>query len=110
MPVLALSEDEGELILPSGQEILPEEQDGLELDAEALDGLEGLDDLSMDLDLSGNADLEIAGNPPALGDPAEADGAGAEENALAANDWEYEYVTFVNSEGDPLRQQDPLRQ
>ena len=60
MPVLALSEDEGELILPSEQQILAEEQDGLELDAEALDGLEGLDNLSVDLDLSGNADLEIS--------------------------------------------------
>jgi len=58
--VLALSEDEGELILPSEQQILAEEQDGLELDAEALDGLEGLDNLSVDLDLSGNADLEIS--------------------------------------------------
>ncbi|MBQ3305744.1 MAG: hypothetical protein IJH03_14550 [Clostridia bacterium] len=58
--MLALSEDEGELILPSEQQILAEEQDGLELDAEALDGLEGLDNLSVDLDLSGNADLEIS--------------------------------------------------
>ena len=53
LPVVALAGDGGEMLMLPDDVIATEAQDDLALDPDTLDGLEGLDDTSLELDLGG---------------------------------------------------------
>ncbi|MBQ3479269.1 MAG: hypothetical protein IJH25_13985 [Clostridia bacterium] len=59
-PLAVLSGDGGEMLMLPDDVIATEAQDDLALDPEALDGLEGLDDTSPELDLGANEGFELS--------------------------------------------------
>ena len=68
--------------------VATEAQDDLALDPEALDGLEGLDDTSPELDLGANEGFELSEDLLVLDGLDEAARADGQDLALADNDWE----------------------
>ena len=108
VPALALSEDGEALILEPEQEIVPQDQAGLELELE--EELDGLDDLDLVLDPGGDDALEIPEDLSVLDgvdEAGESDVEGnVEDGALASNDWEYIDVPYVDAKG---KQQAPVK-
>ena len=87
-PLAVLSEDAGEMLMLPDDVIATEAQDDLALDPEALDGLEGLDDTSPELDLGANEGFELSEDLLVLDGLDEAAGTDGQDLALADNDWE----------------------
>ena len=88
LPVAALAGDGGEMLMLPDNVIATEAQDDLALDPEALDGLEGLDDTSLELDLGANEGFELSEDLLVLDGLDEAAGTDGQDLALADNDWE----------------------
>ena len=88
LPVAALAGDGGEMLMLPDDAVATEAQDDLALDPEALDGLEGLDDTSLELDLGANEGFELSEDLLVLDGLDEAAGTDGQDLALADNDWE----------------------
>ena len=87
-PLAVLSEDAGEMLMLPDDVIATEAQDDLALDPDTLDGLEGLDDTSLELDLGANEGFELSEDLLVLDGLDEAAGTDGQDLALADNDWE----------------------
>ena len=87
-PLAVLSGDGGEMLMLPDDVIATEAQDDLALDPDTLDGLEGLDDRSLELDLGANEGFELSEDLLVLDGLDEAARADGQDLALADNDWE----------------------
>ena len=87
-PLSVLSEDTGEMLMLPDDVIATEAQDDLALDPDTLDGLEGLDDTSLALDLGANEGFELSEDLLVLEGLDEAAGTDGQDLALADNDRE----------------------